>query len=368
MLSSPWTLRGSVPARRAVVAAGALALALATTALPVAHASAPTDRFRQLNLVADTPGHARLTDRNLVNAWGLSAGPTTPIWVSDNGSDRATVYTGAQPGRSVSKVPLTVTIPGGAPTGNLFNPTTSFVLHGGGRSGPARFVFAGEDGVLSAWNLTGNTSRALEVAHPANTVWKGIALLQRPGHPVLLLANFHAGRVDVYDSAFHKVPAAGQFTSVGVPTGYAPFNVAVLDGRVYVSFAKQDSARHDDVAGAGNGFVNVYDPSGHFVRQLLRRGFLNSPWGMAIAPAGFGSLAGDLLVGNFGDGRIHAVDPRTGHLEATLRGSNGSPLVIDGLWGLLPGNGTAGARSDVWFSAGPGGEAHGLLGILRSQG
>ena len=362
------TRRGSAPITRALAVVGSAALALSVAAVPAGAATGQSGapRVRQVNLVSDLPGMARITDKTLVNAWGLSAGPTTPLWVPDNGADKATLYTGALSGHPVAKVPLVVSIPGGAPTGNLFNPTTGFVLRTGGKTGAARFIFAGENGDLSAWNLTGKTSQAVRVAHTSGAVYKGIALLQRTGGPVLLLADFHDNRIDVFNSAFHRLGAGQGFAPVRVPAGYAPFNVAVLGGWVYVSYAKQDSARHDDVSGAGHGFVNVFDRSGRFVRQLVRGGVLDSPWGMALAPNGFGSLAGDLLVGNFGDGRIHAVDPRTGHVVATLRSSSGTPLVIDGLWGLLPANGTAGPTGDVWFSAGPDGEAHGLLGLLHA--
>ena len=360
--------RSSVPVRRLLVATSATALALGTVAaLPaLARSQAAPTRVRQVNLVADRAGRARVTDHALVNAWGLSAGSATPLWVSDNGSDKATLYTGAVAGHGFARVPLVVSIPGGAPTGNVFNPTTGFTLSGAGRHGPARFVFAGEGGDVTAWNLTGDTKHAVRVAHSAGAVYKGIALLTG-AHPELLLADFHHNRVDVLGSSFHRVTGS-HFASVHVPAGYGPFNVAVIGGRVYVSYALQDKAGHDDVKGAGHGFVNVFDRSGRFVRQLVSRGFLNSPWGMTMAPHGFGSLAGDLLIGNFGDGRIHAVSSRTGHLVQTLRGTGGAPLAIDGLWGLLPANGTAGPKGDVWFSAGPNDEAHGLLGLLHATG
>lgn len=354
--------------RLALLAATAAALlAAGVLAAPAASAHARTgDRVRQLNLVADRPGAAALTDPQLVNAWGLSAGPTTPLWVSDNGTDAATLYRGGIPGAPISIVPLVVKIPDGAPTGQVFNDTNGFVL---GDGQPARFVFASENGAIDAWNpqLTPATS-ALSVATTKNAVYKGLALLHRAGSPWLLATNFHSGRIDVFDRSFRPVRLGHKaFTDNDLPRGYAPFGVAVLDGRVFVSYAQQDPARHDDVAGRGHGFVDVYDASGRLVRHLVRRGALNSPWGLTIAPHGFGDLAGTLLVGNFGDGRIHAYEPRTGTLRATLRDLSGRPLQIDGLWGLLPGNGVAGRTSDVWFSAGPDGEQHGLLGLLAAQ-
>ena len=361
---SMWRTRHS---RVAAVAALALA-GLSLSSAPVASASshdAEDGGYLQLNLFSNQPGRAAVTDPNLVNGWGMSQGPTTPVWVSDNGADVTTLYTGAGVGKTPARVPLVVKIPDGAPTGQVFNATTSFVLSNGL---PARFIFAGEHGSISAWNptLSPNTA-ALPEASSAGAVFKGMALLVSPSGPQLLLADFGHGRIAVYDSAFHAVATPSwAFTDPKLPKGYEPFNVAVLAGRVYVSYALRDPATLDDVAGRGHGFVDVYGADGTLLKRLARRGALNSPWGLAIAPAGFGALSGDLLVGNFGDGRIHAFDPATGEKEGTLRDPMGKPIVIDGLWGLLPGNGTSADTTDVWFSAGPDGEANGLVGVLRA--
>ena len=289
------------------------------------------------------------------------------MWVSDNGADAATLYRGGVPGTPAGVVPLVVSVPDGAPTGQAFNPGTGFVLRDGA---PARFLFASENGSLDAWNpqLVPATS-AVNVATTKDAVYKGLALLARPQGDWLLATNFRSGRVDVFDRSFHRLSLGNHaFLDDELPAGYAPFGVAVLQGRVFVSYAQQDAARHDDVAGPGHGFVDVYDAHGRLLRHLVRGGALNSPWGLTLAPAGFGDLAGRLLVGNFGDGRIHAYDPRTGRLLATLRDPAGHPVQIEGLWGLLPGNRVAGSSGDVWFSAGPDGEQHGLLGMLRSTG
>jgi uncharacterized protein (TIGR03118 family) len=349
-----------------VAMASALALATPVPAGAIVKHPDParTSRYSQVNLVSDVPGLASLTDPDLVNAWGLSQGPTTPLWVSDNGTDLSTLYDLRVAGTKVQR--LIVSIEGGAPTGTVFNSTgspTAFTVSASGTTGPARFIFAGENGDITAWNGAGTT--AVHVAGHAGAIYKGLALVADPTSPRLLAANFHDNRIDVFDAAFMPVPAHHAFRSIGIPHGYAPFNVVVLKGKVYVSYAKQDAARHDDVAGAGHGFINVYNTHGRFLEHLVRRGVLDSPWGMAIAPMGFGSLGGKLLVGNFGNGHIHAFDPRTGRLVSTLRGSNGKPITIDGLWGLLPGNGASAASTDVWFSAGPDGEAHGLLGLLK---
>jgi len=351
--------------RRATVALAAGTLALATCAgIPAAAAAGHDPGFTQVDLVADTQGAAALVDPHLVNPWGLSQGPSTPVWVSDNGADVSTLVAGGGAGQQPAVNPLVVKIPGGAPTGQAFNPTTGFVL---ADKMPARFLFAGEDGALTAWNpqLVPNTS-AVPVGSVRGASFKGMALMTHAHRPFLLLADFAHGRIDVFDGAFHQVRTApGAFTDRALPRGYAPFDVAVLGGHVVVSYALRDPKSGDDVKGAGHGFVDVFSPAGRLLSRLARGGVLNSPWGLATAPKHFGRFSGDLLVGNFGDGRINAFDPRTGHLDGTVRRPDGRPIVIDGLWGLLPGNGTSAGTDDVWFSAGPGDERHGLLGVLR---
>jgi len=351
--------------------AAAASVALLTLSVPgsvgvaaAAPAAAMPSRYVQTNLVSDQPGMAQLTDPWLVNAWGLSAGPTSPLWVSDNGTDVSTLYTGAAAGGTITAIPLVVAIPGGAPTGQVFNPTAGFVLPDGS---PAFFLFTSENGVLSGWNPAAGTS-AVQVGAVGHAVYKGLALELVGGTERLLAANFHSGRIDMFTSTFHRVHVgAHQFVDPSLPSGYAPFNVAVVGGQVLVTYAKQDPTRHDDVAGDGHGFVDAFTLNGKLLGSIARKGPLNSPWGLAVAPAGFGQFAGDLLVGNFGDGRIHAYDLSTWRLMGTLKATDGSPLAIDGLWGLLPGNGVNADTDAVWFSAGPGGEAHGLLGTLTSS-
>lgn len=346
----------------AVASAAVLgAVPLAATAQPHSAPATSGVVVHVRNLVADQPGHAAITDPHLVNAWGMSHGPDTPLWVSDNGADVSTVYQGATGGSGVDIVPLVVHIPDGAPTGQVFNPTSGFRVPGTGM--PAAFIFAGEGGTLSAWNQ--NVAAAKKVAHVRNAVYKGLALVHVASGPRLLAANFHAGRVDVFSSTFHRVATPGMFRDRHLPRGYAPFNVAVVHGRVYVTYAKQDAMRHDDVAGRGHGFIDVFTPGGAFVHRLVSRGPLDSPWGMVVAPKTFGRFAGSLLVGNFGDGRIHAFAPRTGALLGALKRPSGRAVVIDGLWGLVRGDAVAGGANTVWFSAGPNDESHGLLGTLR---
>ena len=348
-------------ARRSVVGIAlsvGLVGALAATAATASASGLGT--FTQVNLVSDQPGHAALTDPNLVNAWGMSHGPTTPVWVSDNGADVTTLYRTDTPGQPVTKVALTVAIPGGVPTGQVFNDTTSFVVPGTGQ--PARFIFIGEDGQLSAWN---SGTAAVPVNQTPNAVYKGLALLHGSHGPLLLAANFRDNRIDRFNGAFKRISTFGLFHDRFIPAGYAPFNIAVINGAVFVTYAKQDAARHDDVAGPGNGFIDVFSTSGRFFHRFASHGVLNSPWGMAIAPASFGRFAGSLLVGNFGDGHIHAFSLRTGAMLGALRGTSGRPLAIDGLWGLTPGYAQAGGTGTVLFTAGPDGESHGLFGLLR---
>jgi uncharacterized protein (TIGR03118 family) len=360
-------------ALEACVGATAVALSL-SVAVPAAHADGGHTRshdhagtFRQTNLVADQPGMAQLTDPSLVNAWGLASSPTSPLWVSDNGADVTTRYRGGTPGTPVTKVSVDVSIPGGAPTGQVFNPTSRFKVRSGTTSAPAMFLFASENGTIAGWSPKVDMTHALVGFSDPNAVYKGIALVRTEDGPRLLATNFHAGAVDVFDGAFHKKHHDDAFRDRSLPAGYAPFNVAVVDGRVLVSYALQDSMRHDDVAGAGHGFVDEYTTEGRLVRRLVTGGALNSPWAMVVAPEHFGELGGDLLVGNFGDGTIHAYDRETGALVGTLRDAQHHTLVIDGLWALRFGNGTFAGRGTLVFSAGPDGESHGLLGTLRPQ-
>jgi len=353
---------------------------LAAGALGAVPAGATTHTsYRQINLVSDQAGKANLTDPDLVNAWGLAASPGTnaspgsPLWVADNGSDKATLYAGAS-ATSVSKVPLVVNVTGAAPTGQVFNSDSSaFVVSDShGNSGSSLFLFDTENGTIDGWapnvNPNGtNPSTVTEVGrnNGANAVYKGLAIAKSSVGTTLYATNFRSGRVEAYDGTFTPVELpGGLFVDPKLPAGYGPFGIAVIMGKLYVSFAKQDATLHDDVAGQGNGFVDVFGRNGKFIRRLITRGALNSPWGMALAPASFGQFAGDLLVGNFGDGHINVYNPTSGLRLGQLRGSNGQPIVIDGLWGLMFGNGNAAGNNQLLFSAGPDGESHGLLGKI----
>jgi uncharacterized protein (TIGR03118 family) len=348
---------------------GALA-ALVAVGVPVA-ASAGTSggQYQQTNLISDIPGVARITDPNLVNPWGQAASPTSPLWVADNGADVSTLYTGGVSGSLPQIAPLVVSIPKGAPTGVVFNTTgDDFVVTKDKMAAPATFIFDSESGRITAWSKTvSGTTAKIEFASN-QAVYKGLALASAGGKDYLYAANFHQGTIDVFNARFRKVRLSGGFQDSHIPAGFAPFDVQLLGGELYVSYAKQDAARHDDVAGPGNGFVDVYDTGGHLLRRLIARGDLNSPWGLVLAPAGFGAFANDLLVGNFGDGAIHAYDPITGAEKGQLTNTDGNPILINGLWALRFGNGTFATDQTLVFTAGIGDESHGLLGEITPAG
>ena len=327
------------------------------------------------DLVSDQPGVAPVTDPNLVNAWGISHSATSGFWVSSNGKDLSDVYAGDVAGSALTKSGLEVSITGGAPTGQVFNTTTSdFMIPQPGPTAKALFIFASEAGEVTGWNpnvpAANSTTAVLGYQAPDGAVYKGIALANDSvnGNNYLYVADFHNDKIDVLDTHFAIAHLGGSFTDPNLPTGFAPFNVAAINGNLYVSYAKQDAAKHDDVAGAGNGFIDVYTTDGVLVNRLVSNGALNSPWGMVVAPATFGDFSGDLLVGNFGDGHINAYNATTGAFAGTLSSSKHDPVVVDGLWGLAFGNGNAaGDTSTLYFAAGPDGESHGLFGKITAN-
>ncbi len=326
--------------------------------------------FDQTNLVSDIQGLAKITDPNLINSWGISESPSSPFWISDNGAGVATLY--AVPGAgppAVMKVPLTVTIPGAvmdtasAPTGQVFNSLAASGAFKLGDNNPALFLFDSEDGAISGWNT--GTSASIVVNNTPGAVYKGLAISDFSGG-TLYATNFRAGRIDAFNSAFAPT-LTGDFVDSNLPVGYAPFNDRVIGGELYVTYALQDPAKHDDVRGMGHGFVDVFNLDGSFDKRLISQGELDSPWGLEIAPSSFRQFAGDLLVGNFGDGRIDAYNVTTGAFLGTLDGRNGSPLSIDGLWALTTGNGAmGGSLNTLYFTAGPNGENDGLFGGLTA--
>jgi uncharacterized protein (TIGR03118 family) len=323
------------------------------------------------HLVSDGFVTADHVDPQLVNPWGIVFNPNAVVWIADNGTGVSTLYDGAG-----VKNPLVVEIPpppGGtppsAPTGIVFASGSDFVVTVGALSGPSRFIFSTEDGTISGWAPNVDLTHAiLQVNNaPSGAIYKGLALAANGSGHFLYATDFHNNRVDVFDSSFHPVTLSGQFTDPNIPDGFAPFGIQNILGNLYVTYAKQDEDAEDDVAGAGLGFVDVYDANGHLIRRVATRGKLNAPWGLALAPADFGRFSGSLLVGNFGDGRINAYSLASGEFRGQLRGSRGQPLEIDGLWGLAFGNGLLGQPANsLFFTAGPGDEEHGLYGRIDS--
>jgi uncharacterized protein (TIGR03118 family) len=327
--------------------------------------------YLQTDLVSDERTTANPPDAILVNPWGLVSSATSPWWVANNGTLTSTLYDGNGVRRT-----LVVTIPG-PPTGVVSNGGAGFVVRSGAAAGPARFIFATEDGKIAGWNpnvpAPGSTQATVGADRSSfGAVYKGLAIASTVAGDFLYATDFHNGAVDVFDSSFAKVTLPGAFTDPALPSGYAPFGIQNIGGRIFVTYALQDSDAHDDVAGVGHGFVDVYDTTGNLLQRVASKGRLNSPWGLALAPATFGAFGGSLLVGNFGDGKINAFDLATARGSGAavqvgqLHSANGPPLRIDGLWALQFGNGSgSGSTNTLYFTAGPDGESHGLFGKIE---
>jgi uncharacterized protein (TIGR03118 family) len=328
--------------------------------------------YAQTNLVSDLGG-AKFTDTNLKNPWGIVHGPTTPWWVADNNGHVSALYDGTgAPRPLVVKIPAPGATSGGAPTGIVFNgKSDDFKVSDGTNKDSSLFIFATEDGTIVGWSPKVSLPQAFIAVDnsPGGAVYKGLAIAQAEGAQNLYATNFRAGRVDVFDSSFKPVKRVGAFTDSKVPADFAPFGIQTIGDRIYVTYAKQKPDKHDDQSGPGFGFVNVFNTEGKLLKRLIRHGKLNSPWGLAVAPENFGEFSGDLLVGNFGDGRINAYDRRSGEFAGTLPKPDGKPVVIEGLWGIGFGNGNAaGPKNTLFFAAGINGEADGLFGTLKAVG
>jgi uncharacterized protein (TIGR03118 family) len=309
---------------------------------------------------------AAATDANLINGWGLSAGPTTPWWAANNGTNTSTLYNGAG-----SKQALTVTVAGG-PTGTVFNGNTAdFVISQNGKSGAARFLFSNEAGMVLGWSPTVNAAAAVIGADRSSVgaIYKGLATL----NDRLYATDFHNGRVDVFDASFGLMALPGGFQDAQIPKGFAPFGIQALAGNIFVTYAQQDAARKDDVPTPGRAYVDEFTPDGQLVARVVNSGKknapLNAPWGLALAPADFSVFGGDLLVGNFGNGRISAYVQRGSKwvYKGQLRLADGTPIAVDGLWAIAFGNGAAsGPTNSLYFLAGSQGEKHGLFGSITA--
>ncbi len=338
------------------------------------------------NLVADdrSTATADFYDPRMINPWGLVASATSPFWTCNLGT--STIYTVNATNATPMGTPnptIQPTVPGaggskGSCTGIVANvapattPPTFAVTAPGRAPVAAGFIFVSEDGVLSAWANGADPTQALILAdNSSSAAYKGLALTVTPAVQ-LYAANFKSGGIDVFDSQFKPViMAAGSFVDPRVPAGFAPFNIWNIGGRLYVAYAKQDANKKFDVPGVGNGHVSVFDSTGKLLQSLVSGGagsLLNSPWGLALAPATFGKFANALLVGNFGDGLVLAYDPATGAFLGTLQDPAGANIVLPGLWALYFGNGgNGGDRDTLYFTAGPGGQRRGLLGSIQAN-
>jgi uncharacterized protein (TIGR03118 family) len=327
--------------------------------------------YKQTNLVSDGAASAAVTDMHLKNPWGIAAIPGAPFWIADNATGVSTLYDGAG-----HIVPLTVTIPPpkgspsgttAAPTGIVWNPNPLQFLVAPNQA--ALFIWATEDGTISAWNPNASpTAAVLEVDNSEGgngAVYKGLALANNATGLFLYATNFRAGTIDVFDSKFQPAKLSGSFKDSSIPAGYAPFGIALIDGNLFVTYALQDSAKHDDVKGAGHGFVNVFDTDGNLLKRFASRGVLNSPWGITRAPLNFGPASGLILIGNFGDGHISAFSSDgVGHGQ--LKGTTGQAIHIDGLWSITFGTATAATPNFLYFTAGLNHEMDGLFGSLQT--
>ena len=328
-----------------------------------ANASTSIVAYNVYPLISDSSAvTAPLTDTSLVNGWGLSASATSPWWTSNNRTNTSTLYTGVG-----SKNALTVTVAGG-PTGTVANPsTTDFAVSQGNASGAARFLFDTQAGTILGWTPTVNGTAAVVAVDNSSkgAVYDGLAILNSR----LYAADFHNARIDSFDASWK--PLSLPFSDPNIPKGWAPFNIQALNGNLFVTYAQQDPAKKVSVAGGGLGYVDEFTPDGTLVGRVASKGNskapLNAPWGLAMAPADYGAYSGDLLVGNFGNGRISAYQQRSGKwvYKGQLRVASGAPITIDGLWAIGFGNGaSSGPTNDLYFLAGPTGQSHGLFGFI----
>jgi uncharacterized protein (TIGR03118 family) len=342
--------------------------------------AAPTDKtnsFQVHTLVSDGGVPADHTDSHLKNAWGVAFNPAGFVWVANNHSGTSTLYDGngvPSPATPNPPGPLIVTIPPasglasdvGSPTGITFNASNDFEVSNGTTKGVAKFIFASEDGMISGWAPNVDFTHALKGVVNPNAVYKGIAIAGNGSdHFFLYAADFRGHKIDVYDSQFKPVTVPGGFVDPKIPKDFAPFNIMNIQGNLYVAYAKTQPNSDDELAGPGFGFVDVFDADGKLLLRLASKGSLNAPWGMAIAPKGFGRFSNDIIVGNFGDGTLSAFDPHDGHFDGQLKTPDGKKVVIDGLWGIAFGNGILSQETDtLFFAAGPNEEVNGAYGRI----
>ena len=324
----------------------------------------PLHRYQQVNLVSDVDEYnAMKIDKNLANAWGIAVSPTGIVWISANHTGVSTIYD-----KDGNTVLAPVLIPAhewhniGSPTGQVFNGTSGFVIPS--TNAISRFIFASEDGVISAWAPGSTAAVIVKDRNAEEAVYKGITMANDGTGNFLYVANFKGGKIEVFDSTFHRVTNK-PFRDPSIPAGFAPFNIKNIDGKLYVLYAKQKGPdNEDDEPGVGNGYVNIFTPDGSLIGRFASKGPLNSPWGIVKDKNGFCSLRDAILIGNFGDGRINVYD-QFGIFQGQLQGG-GQTIAIDGLWALE--NQITGADpSRLYFTAGPDDEQHGLFGYLERK-
>jgi uncharacterized protein (TIGR03118 family) len=359
-------------------AVAGLAFGVPTTASAATPAGHHSSAFtvQQVNLVSDRPGMAALTDPDLVNSWGLTLGPTTPLWSANNGTNTSTLYSNAPGTATAAKnAAIRVTFPAAddEPTGVVFNGGTGFVEDPTKPTSTARFMFATMSGTITAWSpaadpLMGNV-RTMRTTPGAS--YTGLTLATATAGDQLYAADFAQGKIDVFSSTFMPVQEPfGAFRDFFLPRLFHPFNVQALGGHIFVAYAKIDPKTGNEIHRRGLGIVDEFTVDGKFVSRVATGQSLDAPWGLVIAPASFGPLAGSLLIGNFGDGRINVVQPNSSggfhhFIVGQVRDAMGKTLVIPGLWAMIPGTATTGGTDALLFSSGPDDEAHGLVGVLR---
>jgi uncharacterized protein (TIGR03118 family) len=364
---------------RKVLATVACAATLSAAPLGGAYASG----YLQTNLISnDTSKHpAAHEDSTLLNPWGIAFFPGDAFWINDNNAGLSALYNGDGTfafGKGPNAPAVTIPPPKGstataAPTGIVANTSTRFPLSDGK---PAAFIFDTEDGTISAWDLADRIPGTAELEVDNSTkkcsngatgaVYKGLALGETAAGVFIYATNFRCATVDAFDGNFKPVTLGTGFHDPEIPDGFAPFGIANIRGNLVVTYAKQDAAKHDDVAGPGNGFVDVFGSGGNLIERFAKRGVLNSPWGIAEAPFNFGPFSNELLIGNFGDGRItgYSTDRVFG---GQLTDTSGKPIVIDGLWSLLFGGASLSTPNKLYFTSGPDNEMDGLVGTLTPQ-
>lgn len=323
--------------------------------------------FTATALVSDGAVSAPHTDANLKNGWGIAFNPKGFVWVADNGTSVATLYDGNGVPQS-----LIVSIPNGTggpanPTGIVFNGTMDFTVTQGGKAGVGAFIFSGEGGTITAWAPAVAPTTAIVMFDDGSggAVYKGLALASNGTANFLYATDFHNNKIDVFDKNFAKVAIPGKFQDASLPAGFAPFGIQAIGAKLFVTYAKQDADAHDNLDGAGLGFVDVFDTAGNLLQHFASAGPLNAPWGVVQAPGNFGRFSGDILIGNFGDGTINAFDPASGQSLGTVNLSSGTTFVQPGLWGIAFGNGLDNQPvNTLFFAAGPNDEANGIYGRI----